>query len=145
MFSLIYSLYPNVIVSKQSHFGPFTHYKVMAQVADRVFWYHVIRWRHRPTYCITRCKDEQCRALWRHWPSSAGVRPIFWKRVLSIFWNTVRADVPTMKQCNIILFWNDKGYIFIVLSCKCQYHIVINVPISTTQSASDFPGKSNVF
>ena len=41
------------------------------------FWYHATRWRHRPTYCIMHCKDDQCRAPWRHWPNCAGGRPTF--------------------------------------------------------------------
>ena len=109
--------YPKAIVSKQSHLVLFTRYKVMVQVADRVFWYHAIRWRHRPTYCITRCKDDQCRALWRHWPSSAGVRPIFWKRVLSIFWNT---DNETM-QYHFILEWQRLHFYRIVVQMLVSY------------------------
>ena len=41
------------------------------------FRYHATRWRHRPTYCIMHCKDDQCRAPWRHWPNCAGGRPTF--------------------------------------------------------------------
>ena len=52
----------------------YTRYKVMVQMVNVLEW---------PTYCITRCKDEQCRALRRHWPSSAGVRPIFRNRTIS--------------------------------------------------------------
>ena len=52
----------------------YTRYKVMVQMVNVLEW---------PTYCITRCKDEQCRALWRHWPSSAGVQPIFRNRTIS--------------------------------------------------------------
>ena len=72
------SLYPwfsNLIVSKQSHLGPFPRYKSHGAGGWPSFWYHAIRWRHRPTYCIMHCKDDQCRAPWRHWPNCAGVRP----------------------------------------------------------------------
>ena len=82
--SLIFqmSLYPwfsNVIVSKQSLLWPFPRYEVMVQVPGGrpSFWYHATRWRYRPTYCIMHCKDDQCRAPWRHWPNCAGDRPTF--------------------------------------------------------------------
>ena len=78
----LYSLFADAIVNttmfqcQTAVMSPteYTRYKVMVQMVNVLVW---------PTYCITRCKDEQCRTLWRHWPSSAGVQPIFRNRTIS--------------------------------------------------------------
>ena len=71
-----YTHYKGVIwcrwLTEFSGFKPLRHWTNSAGVQP-IFWICTIR----STFCISSCKDEQCRALWRHRPSNTSGRPTF--------------------------------------------------------------------